>query len=238
MSYAGSEEEEVYEVHDDVGDMQMYEALKATCWLGVCGCFGTGMACSKCTDPCCLGTYKCCCCEGYNGTTSFYHPEEGLCMGFSKCCCLVIPCACPPGGTSGDGIPLCALCNCRCGGEEDSSQVSEQKHILNNTFLCFQIIFCGCGVTQCSGPYMKGTNKFCCIHDNFETSECCGDNGCCYFKEKCCCCMQFCVCPPGGGDRDGIPTCAVLGLACCGEAADEEQAPEMEEMMPAGSDEE
>jgi len=224
-------EEEYIEVHDDVGDMQMLEALKATCWLGVCGCFGSGLNCSQCCDPVCLGTYKCCCCEGYNGTTSFYDAEEGLCMGFSKSCCIVMTCACPPGGTSVDGIPTCAVCNYRCGGEEESDNVSEQKHILDNTFLCFQCIFFGCGLAKCSGPYMKGTNKICCIHDNFETSECCGDNGCCYFKEKFFCCMQFCVCPPGGGDRDGIPTFAVLGVACGGEAADEEEAPEMQAMV-------
>jgi hypothetical protein len=226
---------------EDPGDKAITEVLKESCWMYYCLFSGWGFApCSKACDPCCLGVYKCLCCEGYNGTTDCWN-QEGCCMSFNKCCCFVQAGSFPP-GTAGDGLPCCAICNFRMGGDAPDADLaempSETKVLLEKTFLVY---YCCCYGQGClrGGSMCKGTNKFLCIHSNQETADCCGENGCCYSKQKVCCFISASACPPGGGPNDGVPACALCGKTCGGESApeeeedyyDEEEGPEQMEMM-------
>jgi hypothetical protein len=223
---------------EDPGDRQISEVLTESCWLYYCIFSGCGFApCSKCCDPCILSTYKCLCCEGYTGTAPCYSEEEGCCMTFNKFCCCVTAGSFPPGGSKGDGLPCVACCNYRCGGEDDIRDLehvpSEAKLMLDKTFMLYYCCCAGAGCLR-GAPMCKGTGKFCCIHGNYETAECCGDKGCCYQKIKLCCCVSAAACPPGGGPRDGIPVCALCSYHCGGGEDEydyeEEDAPEQEMM--------
>lgn len=225
-------------VGEDPGDAKITEVLKESFWLGYCVIGGLGLT-SKCTDPCCLGVYKFLCVEGYNGTTDCWN-QEGCCMGFNKFCCLVqagsFPC-----GTKGDGLPCCAICNFRMGGDGPDSDLaempSETKVLLEKTFLLYYCCCYGQGCVR-AGSMCKGTNKCLCLHCNCETNDCYGENGCCYSKQKLCCIVEALAIPPGGGSNDGIPVCAVCGKTCGGEDPpeeedyySEEEGPEQMEMM-------
>jgi len=151
-------------------------------------------------NPCCQERSKCLCCEWYSGTTGCYTKEEGLCMSVEKCLCCLRICTFPPGGSSADGIPLCALCNKRCGG------------------LAFK------------GDLCHGNDKCLCLHSSCQTAHCMTDEGCCYRNVKCCCWVEQCGCPPGGGKNDGVPVMALFGKVCIGGGKNKIEAPKQEEM--------
>jgi hypothetical protein len=221
-------------VVEDPADTLISSVLRDSTWCFYCIFSGCGVAAyDDCCDPVCQGNYKFLCCEGYNGSAPCWTEQEGLCMSYEKCLCCVQMSAFPPGGSKGDGQPCCAVCNHRCGGEsavDDLNEpVSEVKMLLDDTFIVFYAGCQGIGFANCTDPMCKGTSKFCCVHANHETAECCGENGCCYQKQKQCCIVTAAACPPGGGPRDGVPVCALFGKQCGGEEESDEE-PEMMEM--------
>lgn len=204
-----------------------------TCWCCVspltCGGFG-------CAGPCehsiYLKAWKCCCVEG-SAFTEDCCTEEGACFKFEKLCCIVSHYGCPPGGGNADGVPYCACCNQRCGGEDehpDESKfiINDNGKLMGNAFLCIYCLCIGGGCTHPCDPMYRSTTKCLCINSEIGTADCCPDRGCCYSYSKECCCICA-LAPPcvGGGKHDGIPSCAFMGYKC---GEDELGAPKQESM--------
>jgi hypothetical protein len=97
--------------------------LEKTFLLTYCCCSGIGCLNS---GPMCKGTFKFCCLHG-NHETSPCCGENGCCYMKSKMCCFVSAGACPPGGGSRDGIPICACCGTTCGGEDEKDYAEESE---------------------------------------------------------------------------------------------------------------
>lgn len=212
---------------------EMDETMKNTIWCSYCLFGGCGFMRTNCRDPVlCGGGTKCFCVESYCTDASCYTEDEGFVMGVQKLCCCISTYSFPPGGSKHDGIPCCALCNIRCGGEEEDDTPSTQKAILNDAFLCFNVCCYGCGVAW-PRPFSLGRWKCCYVHGGENTADCWdSDSGCIYSKAKCLCCVVAGACPPGGGKHDGIPCCALCGLKCGGEdAADSSSDSDLREPM-------
>jgi hypothetical protein len=163
-------------------------------------------------------------------------------MGVSKCCCCVNACSFPPGGSKGDGLPCIAICNQRCGGEDELADLeeapSEMRLLLDQTFL---IQYCCCSGfgCLCGAPLCKGTTKCCCLHGNYETADFYDPNkGCCYCKSKLCCSVNAYAFPPGGGAHDGLPMFACCGQKCCDDEPKREYAEDSEEELEEPEQEE
>lgn len=203
-----------------------------TCWCCVSPIICGGFGCASPMDPCYLRATKCCCVEGIAYTEDCC-TDEGCCYKFEKVCCIVSHTGCPPGGGHGDGVPMCACCNQRCGGEDEAPTESklawnDNARVMTEAFLCFYCLCAGCGVGSCCDPMYRQTSKFMCIRSEVGTADCCPDRGCCYDYGKMCCCIAA-LAPPcvGGGKHDGIPMCAFLGMKC---GEDEMGAPKQEKM--------
>jgi len=100
--------------------------LEKTFLLYYCCCAGCGFLRG---GPCIKGTNKTCCIHS-NCETAACWAENGCCYSKQKTCCLVEAGACPPGGGSNDGIPVCAVCGKACGGEaapEEEDYYSEEE---------------------------------------------------------------------------------------------------------------
>lgn len=224
----------------DYVDDKVAEVGHEACWCIMCPLTG-GCAWARCSDPLIVGRSKILCMKSYSGTTDCCSKEEGCVASVGKMCCIVSNYSFPPQccGTEAqkhDGIPTCAICNARCGGEDEDAEEGPYTDLMEDTFLCYQCfgIF-GCGVAKtswCGGDYpmCAGFSKLCCLHSGCSTTDCCGENGCCYIQSKTCCILSANACPPGGGDHDGIPSCALCGKICCGDEEWEEE-PGQQEMM-------
>jgi len=177
-----------------------------------CTCGGHGCV-SPSTAPLCMSQEKNCCIEHLCQSEPWDEGGMGVCFEISKFCCVVNHWSCPPGGGPNDGVPLCACCNRRCGGETGEVVLPKQDaQLMNDTWLLYYCLFMGCGFTRCSDPCCKSNKKVCCIRSTCYTDDCCpSDRDCIYSNSKFLCCINACTCPPFGGKRDGIPACA-----CCG----------------------
>jgi len=197
---------------------KMAEAMDDTFWCFVCGCCGSGVG--GCGDPMCLASQKTCCIETAAYTEDCWG-DDGPCFAFQKICCIVQHQTLWPGGGPNDGVPICACCNLRCGGDgnEDKklTMVNTNAKIMSDAFLCYYALCCGCGLST-NFPMVKGDQKCFCFRSFASTASCCpADRGCCYTYQKACCCTHVTMFPPGGGKYDGIPCCACCGMKCGGE---------------------
>jgi len=195
-------------------DAQIAETMRSTFWCCVNPLLCCGFGIGECKDPFFVKASKCCCCEA-----AFYTDDccgdEGACFNFSKTCCLVTHMTCWPGGGPDDGVPMCACCNMRCGGESDAdSETNTNAKILESAFLCYYALCCGCGLSM-GFPLVKADTKCCCTRCFASTASCCPkDRGMCYDYFKCCCCVSAFTFPCGGASQDGIPACACCGKGC------------------------
>lgn len=227
----------MFEYVDDTTAQVGHEAF----WCYMCP-IGGGCAWTRCGDPMFVGRQKFLCLKGYSGTTDCCSEEEGCISGVSKCCCIVTAYSFPPqccGGKAAehDGMPTCAICNCRCGGENKEAEAGPHAELLEETFLCYACFGGGgCGVIDCCScggseyPMCKGNNKYMCFHSGCSTADCHDENGCCYAQNKICCVMTAAACPPGGGAHDGIPAMACCNVICCGAEEDFDEPGQMEMM--------
>lgn len=195
------------------------EVLDSTCWIYFLGCYGDGCTSQVC-DPLITQDLKICCLRRQTYTTDCCG-EEGWCHGFSKVCCCVTVSTFPPTGR--DGIPICAICNKRCGGGDGAVTSQDVAKVVKETFLCYYFICQGYGCdfkSPCS-PLLYGDSKFFCLQDTLRTEDCSSEEtGCCFNKQKICCHVEGYACPPGGGGQDGLPMCAFCGMKCGGEQDD------------------
>lgn len=112
------------EPEEDQGDPDM-ETVKGIvadtfiCWF--CICEGMGVICGG-DHPLCYGDGKLCCLRSHLGTGECNDPDVGCTYTHAKLGCFANAGACPPGGGKHDGIPLCAFCGMKCGGEEEGGK--------------------------------------------------------------------------------------------------------------------
>lgn len=199
----------------------MESAFEDTFWISVCMCCGTGVG--GCGDPCLLSSGKCCCVEAATYSEDCCG-DLGPCFTFQKMCCMVTHQTLWPGGGPNDGVPCCAICNQRCGGESGEEEgeraltvVNTNAKILSDAFMCYYCLCCGCGLSM-NFPLVKIDQKCLCVRTFGSTASCWPeDRGICYKYEKAGCCVNICTFPCGGGRYDGIPSCACCGAKCGGE---------------------
>jgi len=212
MAEAAKDDQEQAKGYVDAVKVRSSQINRETWWLNYCVCGGCGCHKDFC-NPFYMKREKFLCFETFQKTTDWWTKEQGLCMQVQKICCLLTIAAFPPGGASNDGIPLCALCNTRWGGEkktDDETDRTELKKIVDEAFICFHILCYGCGVAT-KGDICHIEDKFCCCYRMCQTAHPFTDEGCCYKTEKLCWCNDNCVCPPGGMKDSDLPM-----IACCG----------------------
>uniref|UniRef100_A0A7S2M6Q9 Uncharacterized protein n=1 Tax=Zooxanthella nutricula TaxID=1333877 RepID=A0A7S2M6Q9_9DINO len=197
-------------------DVKIAETNKGTFWLVTTPllCGGCGVAPCR---PLCAEDGKCCCVENHCYTEDACGGDSGCCYTFSKWCCCVSHGVFPPGGGKGDGAPMCALCNVRCG-DDDPSEVAQnpRAQTLKGAFLLYYCFCTGCGVGRCADPLVMGSSKCCCVRSETFTAEACSeDKPCCFNYSKTCCCIGAEIFPCFGGRTDGLPGCACCGQTLC-----------------------
>lgn len=106
---------------DEEEETQNKMIAKGTFLCFFCCCEGFGLMCGG-DAPKVYGDSKLCCLRSHMQTAECNDPDTGCCYDHSKCCCLVTAQNCPPGGGKHDGIPLCACCGVKCGGEEPEEE--------------------------------------------------------------------------------------------------------------------
>jgi hypothetical protein len=187
---------------------------KETWWICTNPCLCGGHGCvSPSTAPLCMSQDKHCCIENFCQSEPWDEGGMGVCFEISKTFCVVNHWSCPPGGGPNDGVPLCAVCNRRCGGETGEVVLpKEDAQLMNDTWLLYYCLFMGCGVARCSDPVCRSNKKICCVRTTCYTTDACpSDRDCCYSHGKTLCCINACTFPPCGGKRDGLPACACFG---------------------------
>eukprot|EP00933_Yihiella_yeosuensis_P032320 TRINITY_DN2590_c0_g1_i1.p1 TRINITY_DN2590_c0_g1~~TRINITY_DN2590_c0_g1_i1.p1 ORF type:complete len:233 (+),score=32.72 TRINITY_DN2590_c0_g1_i1:135-833(+) len=203
-------EQETMDMTDKYQELQdqFEKIMDETCWCYQCCCIGQGCV-SKCDDPMCHGQERWCgMCERFTGTTDCCG-GEGCCHDVTKCCCCVHLSSFPPGGGGNDGIPLCALCNMRCGGESSKSEEESAGYaeVAKNTCLLYYCLCFGFGLSGPCSPCVLQSQKCCCITSKCGTQV--ADEGpCCSSLGKCCCIVSYTTCPPL---RPSIGCC---GITC------------------------
>jgi hypothetical protein len=211
-----------------------------TWWLctNPCSCGGYGCV-SPSTAPMCMSHDKHCCIENLCQSEPWDEGGMGVCFDISKMCCIVNHSSCPPGGGPNDGVPLCACCGQRCGGESgEDVMLQEDAQLMKDTFLLYYCLCMGCGLAHCSEPFCKANRKCCCVRSACYTTDACpSDRDCIYSHSKFFCCINACTCLPFGGKRDGLPACACFGNVIFGAPASPEEsqpfAPPAQEAMVA-----
>jgi len=194
--------------------VMMEDAMLSTKWCCVNPCLCGGWGCSQSGDPCFVSSQKTCCIESA-AYTDVCMGDMGCCFQVSKICCLVSHCSPWPGGGPQDGVPICACCNQRCGGDGDGDPVNNPSaQILREAFFLYYCLCCGSGCSM-SWPMIFVDQKCCCIHTLASTaSPCPQDRGICYQYQKMCCLINACSFPCGTMVHNGVPTCACCGMAC------------------------
>lgn len=90
------------------------------------------------------------------------------------------------------------------------------KEVYENTFWC---MFCCCegfGLGSCCEPHACIVQRKCCCYEESQnTTECCGEEGCCFGVSKFCCCVSLVALPTGKPEK-GIPACALCNKRCGG----------------------
>lgn len=88
-------------------------------------------------------------------------------------------------------------------------------HMMENTCWLYFCCFFGGGIGHCCDPMIMGQTKCLCCYGVTHTDDCyTHDEGLIVSFQKMCCLVTHCGCPPGGGDADGIPCCAVCNQEC------------------------
>jgi len=200
---------------------------KETWWMWTSPCICGGLGCvPPMAPPLCMAHDKYCCCESLCQSEPWGGDGMGFCFDICKCCCCVSHSACPPGGGKNDGVPLCALCNQRCGGESGEDVMdNEDAQLMKGTFFLYYCLCYGCGVGQFAEPLIKTHRKCCCIRTtSYTTDPFPSDRDCMYSHAKVFCCISACTCPALGGKRDGMPGCSCFGKVLFGPPAPEGEA--------------
>lgn len=97
----------------DEESAKLKTSINETFWL-FRYCFG-GVGCTALTSFY-NAEEQCCCLRRVGGTADCCDYENGLCYDATKICCVVNAAAFPPYVGIKKGMPICALCNVRCGG--------------------------------------------------------------------------------------------------------------------------
>jgi len=196
---------------------EVQSVLSETCWIYSCCCVGYG--CADPTKNCIWGEQKCLCMRSSVSSNEEVCGPLGCVSLLQKQFCCIVEETCPPKECR------VGLCGIFCvGGQPDipgimSSHEAQSLSFFHDT--CWLLYCCcyGYGCTRCADPLCKGRSKICCLVQDMETAECCGDEGCMFQVSKCTCVIaqMQCPCPM----TPGIGCCGVL---CCGGNLD--QAPQ------------
>jgi len=122
----GGGEVEEEEVDEDTATLKKIAEDTFLCYF--CLCSGAGVMFGG-DAPCVFGDSKFFCLRSHFKTGECNDPDTGCCYLHEKLCCLIDAETFPPGGGRHDGIPMCACCGKKCGGEDEDGDDEEKEPV-------------------------------------------------------------------------------------------------------------